>query len=162
MIFLQRRKGKKAKSEAKLPLRLAEEKLTGDDQDPSWCVAVTFDKNSPDVSRQRVVSHSLRPLDHYHGLFIGQQVIQIHCVRSGRAFIQTIKVQVIKLQASRMRVHERERRAGDFLFCDTQSSADAFHKDCLTGSEGSTEQQDLATLESRTYLVPVIERLLWR
>ena len=78
------------------------------------------------------------------------------------AFIETIKIDVIKLQPSFIRVHQRERRARDVLFRDTQCGADTLYENRFARAEWTTQQQDFSTFEPRSNLVTVVERLLWK
>jgi len=126
----------------------------------SWGVAVAGNGDAPGVAGQRIGSHSFRPLDHNDRLFIRQQVVEVDRVCGARAFVETIEVQVIELHTSGVRIHQRERRTGNVFLSDSQSSADPFHENRFASAERSAEQQDLATFESSSDLVAVVERLL--
>ena len=78
------------------------------------------------------------------------------------AFVETIKIDVVELQTSGVRVYESEGRTGDIFFIDTQCGADPFHEDCFARAEWTTQQENLAAFKTRADLVPVVERLLRR
>ena len=61
-------------------------------------------------------------------MFITQKVVEVHGVCGARAYVQTIEIDVIKLQASRVRVDESEGRTRDVFFCDTQRGTDPFYE----------------------------------
>ena len=128
----------------------------------AWSDAIAFDRDAPDVVRQRVVAHSFRPLDYQHGSFIAQQVVKIYRVGGAGAFVEAIKIDVIKLQSSGVRVYEREGRTCYVFLCDTDCSADSFYKNRFASAEWTTQQKNLAAFKTSTDLVPVIECLLRR
>lgn len=78
------------------------------------------------------------------------------------AFVEAIEIDVVELQASGVRIYEREGRTGDVFFRDTQSRADSFDENRLACSKRTTQQQKLAAFKPRAELIPVVERLLGR
>ena len=81
---------------------------------------------------------------------------------SARAFVETIEIDVIELQASGVRVYERERWTSYIFFFNTQRRTDSLYENCLARSERTTEQKNLTAFKTRAYLVSVVERLLGR
>ena len=55
------------------------------------------------------------------------------------AFVETIEIDVIKLQTSSVRIYQSEGRTGDVLFSDTQSRADTFDENSLARSKWTTQ-----------------------
>jgi hypothetical protein len=88
------------------------------DLNRAWRSAIAFDRDAPNVSGKRVVSHSFGPLDYQHRSFITQKVVEIDGVSSAGAFVEPIEIDVEELQTSRVRVYEREGWTCNVLFCD--------------------------------------------
>ena len=63
----------------------------------SWSGAVAFDRDLPDALRKRVVAHPFSPLDNQNRFFITQQIVEIDGVGSARAFVESIKIDVVEL-----------------------------------------------------------------
>ena len=99
--------------------------------DSTWGVAVAFDGDAPDVAGQGIGAHSFCPLDHDDGQFVTQQIVEVDGVCGAGAFVETIKIDVVELQTSGVRVYKSERRTGDVFFVDSQRGAHAFHEERL-------------------------------
>ena len=79
-----------------------------------------------------------------------------------RAFVETIEIDVVKLQTPRVWIHQRKRGTRDVLLRDTQRRTDTFHENRFARAQWTTKQQDFSAFESRSDLMTVVERLLWR
>jgi hypothetical protein len=128
----------------------------------SRLIAVACNPNTPDILGQRVGPHAFRPLDDYHSFFVGQQLVEIDGVRRAGAFVQTIKIDMVKLKPPGVRVYQRERRTRNVFFIDTQCRADAFDENSFARAQWTTKQQDFAAFESCPDLVTVVECLFGR
>ena len=76
--------------------------------DFSWSVAVAFDGDAKDVAGKRIVSHAFGPLDYEDGFFVTQELVEVDGVGGAGAFVQTVEIDVIELQTSRVRIYQRE------------------------------------------------------
>ena len=132
------------------------------DTDVARGVAVAGDGDAPDVWGQGIVAHALGPLDHDDGAFVGQEFVEIDGVGRGGAFVEAVEVDVVELQASVVRIDERERGTRDFFFVDAEGGANSFDEDRFAGAECAAQEEYLAARELRAELVAVVESLVRR
>ncbi len=131
-------------------------------QNPAGGVAVAGHGYVPDVGGEGVGAHSFGPLDHDDAFFVREEIVEVDGVGGTGAFVETIEIEMIELQASGVRVHQSERGARDVFLCDAECRTDTFNKDRLACPERTTEQKDLTAFETRPDLMPIVERLLGR
>src|SRR6266487_4730294 len=97
----------------------------------------------PSALRQWITAEPLSPLNNNHGIFIGQNFIEIDGVSCRCAFIEAIEIDVIKKQPPTVRIDQSERWTGYLCFINAKRMCNPFYQHCLTRTEAPVQKNNL-------------------